>query len=135
MHRLGFPIETAHKIYQTLNRNPQINTAIWLMSHLACADDLDNGYTAIQLALFQQYTHDIQAPRSLAHSAAIMAWPEAHMDWVRPGLMLYGVSPLLKTTAQQYDLKAVMHFYAPIIAIHYFQKGDSLGYGSIWDMP
>jgi len=135
MHRLGFPIEDSAKIYQKLVQNPQINTTCWLMSHLACADDLDNVYTLQQLSLFQQYTQSIKTPRSLAHSAGIVAWPETHMDWVRPGIMLYGVSPLLNTEAKQYRLKAVMSFYAPIIAVHHFQKGASLGYGLIWTCP
>jgi alanine racemase len=52
--------------------------------------------------------------------------------------MLYGVSPLLFTDnldESYYGLKAVMSFYAPIIAVHNFQAGQALGYGSTWTCP
>ena len=135
MHRLGLPIETTAHIYQKLRQHAQIHPDIWLMSHLACADEVENVYTTQQLTLFKHYTQSIKAPRSLANSAGLMAWPKTQMDWVRPGIMLYGVSPFLNTPIQPYKLKAVMSFYAPIIAVHHFQKGESLGYGLLWTCP
>ena len=135
MHRLGFAIENARQIYQELIQHPRVNTGCWLMSHLACADDTANVYTSVQLSLFKQYTQGIKATRSLANSAGILAWPNTHMDWIRPGIMLYGAAPMLKEKDSLYALKAVMGFYAPIIAIHTFQKGEALGYGSIWTCP
>jgi alanine racemase len=32
--------------------------------------------------------------RSIAASGGILLWPQSHFDWARPGIILYGVSPL-----------------------------------------
>lgn len=134
MHRLGFPVSEVRKIYQRLNQHPKINPNCWLMSHLACADNLRNTYTNRQLSLFKQTTQGIKALRSLANSAGIIAWQDTHLDWVRAGIMLYGASPL-QNDHDNAGLQAVMSLYAPIIAIHRFKKGDALGYASTWTCP
>jgi alanine racemase len=134
MHRLGFPAPDVRDIYQSLNQHSKVNANVWLMSHLACADELNNTYTDTQLSLFKQATQGIKALRSLANSAGIIAWQDTHLDWVRAGIMLYGASPILNDTHNM-GLQAVMSLYAPIIAIHNFKKGDALGYASTWVCP
>ncbi len=75
------------------------------MTHFACADDAEDPMTLEQIRRFYACTEGISAERSLANSAGILQWPDSHADWVRPGLMLYGVSPLLGKTARSLDLK------------------------------
>ena len=46
--------------------------------------------------------------RSIANSAALLAWPDTRADWVRPGLMLYGVSPFPGGTGAELGLRPAM---------------------------
>ena len=52
--------------------------------------------------------------------------------WVRPGIALYGISPLVGTSARDLDLKEVMDFKSKLIAIKHVSKGQSVGYNSTW---
>ena len=135
MHRLGIPIDKARSVYQRLNDNLNVKSGCWLMTHLACADDVSDETTQRQLSLFKEYTHGIQATRTIANSAGILAWEDSHDNWVRPGIMLYGSSPMIKGDRNKDKLKAVMSLYAPLIAVHDLKKGDMIGYGSTWECP
>ncbi len=72
------------------------------MSHFGCADELDSHITPPQqIELFKSLTSGCQGgERSLAASAGLLAWPQSHLDWVRPGIIMYGVSPFDDKTAQ-----------------------------------
>jgi alanine racemase len=133
MGRLGFPRDEVDTAYRRLSGMPQVK-AVTLMSHLSDADDPDNSKTLTQLSRLRLSDAD-EVPRSLANSAAICGWPDTHLDWVRPGIMLYGSSPLQQQDAAQLDLKAVMSLQSEIIAVKSFQRGDTVGYGSTWVCP
>ncbi len=135
MHRLGLAPEKIQLIYQQLKQHPAIHPDIWLMSHFACADEPDNTMTHEQINNFEHYTAALDAPKTLANSAGILAWPESHRDWVRPGIMLYGSSPINTIDRQEFDLQTTMTLLAPLIAIHTLKKGDAVGYGATWICP
>ncbi len=136
MHRLGFAPDQARALIERLEHLPQVRRPIHLMSHLACADDLSSEATAQQMAWFDQATHDLPNPHSLANSAGILGWPASRRDWVRPGIMLYGASPFAEgAPVQQWDLQGVMHLQAPIIAIQHCPAGGRIGYGATWTCP
>jgi alanine racemase len=134
MHRLGFPAEQAASIYERLTAMPNINV-VAIMSHLANADDVDDDKTRQQLAILEHCHPQGQCDMSLANSAAVCAWPDTHLDWVRPGIMLYGSSPLLDRNAAQLDLQAAMSFFSEVISIQTLNAGDAVGYGSTWLCP
>jgi alanine racemase len=136
MHRLGFSPETFTAAYRVLQEAPQVSD-IMLMSHFARADELDSPYTQQQIDCFNRWTQGLQAPRSLANSSAVLAWPDSHAQWVRPGMMLYGVSPLVHATSASALLRPVMQLESEIIAIRALQAGESIGYGGryICDKP
>ena len=73
--------------------------------------------------------------RSLSNSAAVLQFPEAHYDIVRPGLALYGVSPLAGTIGADWGLKPVMTLQTTIIAIQQLKAGESVGYGAQYVCP
>ncbi|ADE16549.1 alanine racemase [Nitrosococcus halophilus Nc 4] len=134
MHRLGFPPERVAEAVTSLRRCPAVAAVVGLMSHLANADQAEDSLTAIQLETFERIT----VPglwRSMANSAAVIACPQAHFDWVRPGLMLYGVSPFAHCTGAAVGLKPVMTLKTRLIAIHHLHPGDSIGYGATWVCP
>lgn len=134
MHRLGFPPEKTLDLYQSLNSNPQISK-INLMTHFSDADHLEKSKTQNQIELFHSTVKDLSVDTSLCNSAGILGWPQAHANWVRPGLMLYGVSPFKNKTGMEHDLKPVMTLRSDIMAIHDCQKGDAIGYGERFICP
>jgi alanine racemase len=131
MGRLGFSAEQLPDIYQQLSSNPDIKKPIGLMTHLACSDQRNNPHTIHQIELFYK-TVVWSGARSLACSAAIMAWPQTHADWVRPGIMLYGISPFADSTGLEFGLKPVMTLISRLIAVKEIAKGGSVGYGAAW---
>ncbi|MDG2293088.1 MAG: alanine racemase [Methylophilaceae bacterium] len=127
MNRLGFPCKDYATAYQHLSSCPQVGE-ITLMTHFATADTA----AGIQqpLARFSEATKTLDAPISLANSATILRHPAAHADWVRPGIMLYGASPVTATPAADFDLKPAMQLNSQIIAVQTLNKGDGVGYGA-----
>ncbi|MCL5798942.1 MAG: alanine racemase, partial [Gammaproteobacteria bacterium] len=94
MNRLGFPPEAVPVVLERLAargafaRHPPV-----LMTHFAQADRPGEEATRDQIRRFEALARPPGALRSAANSAALLACPEAHYDWVRPGLLLFGVSP------------------------------------------
>lgn len=133
MHRLGF---AAHEVYDVLNaltNCPWIDKEIGLMTHLACADEPTNSANINQLTCFNELTLPaVKLIKSISNSAAIMTFPETHADIVRPGIMLYGVSPFNSKTGQELGLKPVMRFISAISAIHHYPAQSTIGYGGTW---
>lgn len=132
MHRLGIEPKDFDYYYQRLIESENVLPGIVLMSHLACADDIKNDATTNQLALFNELTGDNAEAKSMANSAAVCAWPDSHFQWVRPGLMLYGISPMLAQSAETLNLAPVMTMKSSLIAIREIEAGDSVGYGAAW---
>ncbi len=127
MNRLGFVPDDYVAAYQALTQNKQVGE-ITLMTHFATADE-ETGI-AEQLACFNAAIEVIDAPVSLANSATILRYPEAQADWVRPGIMLYGATPVGGTPATTFDLQPVMQFTSQIIAVQHLAEGESVGYGA-----
>lgn len=134
MHRIGFPPE---RLAEVLNRAAAIGliSRIGIMSHLANADDPADAYTDTQIAAFQGACEPFTKERSLANSAGIVAWPASRLDWVRPGIMLYGVSPVHDRDATPIGLQPVMRLESRLIAVNRFRKGDAVGYQGAWVCP
>ena len=126
MNRLGFPAERYRQVFERLARSPAV-AGITLMSHFADADG-ERG-VAEQLRRFEAATAPIEAPRSLANSAAILRHPDTHADWVRPGIMLYGCSPFADRPAAAFGLRPVMTLASELIAVQSLRPGDRVGYG------
>ena len=134
MHRLGIAPERAAGCLRQLQGLAQVRVA-GLMTHLANADDADDPATPAQLERMRALGGGLDLPRSIANSAGILSWPESHADWVRPGLMLYGASPLLGRSAQDLGLRPVMTLSAPLIAVRGIAAGERVGYGGTWAAP
>jgi alanine racemase len=126
MNRLGFaPTDFPHA-YEQLRQLEAIKS-ITLMTHFATADEAPGIESA--LGIFNGLTSSLKSPKSIANSASILRYPETHLDWVRPGIMLYGATPVSGTPAVSYGLKPVMTLQSEIIAIQQLMPGDSVGYG------
>ncbi len=135
MHRLGFAPRQVQQVYQRLQTCRNVARPLRLMSHFAESDDRSADITRSQFDSFNDTVAEFQGERSIANSAAIIAFPQSHVDWVRPGIMLYGISPFTDTTGKDEGLQTVMTLTSRLIALNYFKKGDRIGYGGVWTCP
>lgn len=134
MHRIGFDPGEVAAVVARLEGLPQV-VITGLMSHLACADDRKSASTDTQIDVFADTTAPYGCTRSLANSAGVCAWPRSHQNWVRPGIMLYGCSPMLKEDDTDIGLHPVMSLCSRIIAVKRLKQGDRIGYGGDWCCP
>ena len=131
MNRLGFGVEGLRPAYNAIRMHPQVRN-ITFMTHFADADGA--GGVSAQLAWFEELTKPFEVrARSLANSAALMRFPQARGDWVRPGIMLYGCSPFADQSAAQLGLKPAMTLASEIIAVHHLHPGERVGYGFTYE--
>ncbi|MFT5674746.1 MAG: alanine racemase [Paraglaciecola sp.] len=137
MHRLGIAPESVEDIYQQLSACPNVSDVV-LTTHFASADRLDSDFTLTQLSLYKQAVSNIieQAnepiEQSIANSAGVLAWPQSRLDWNRPGIMLYGLSPFANSHEEANKLVPAMTFKSQIIALRTIGAGESVGYGNTW---
>ncbi|QHG92722.1 alanine racemase [Coxiella endosymbiont of Amblyomma sculptum] len=132
MHRLGFSPKNLKSVYDRLSSCLSIQKPIGLMTHLADADNEDRSFTEWQINRFIKITENQHVPKSIVNSAGLLNYPIAFFDWVRPGIMLYGVSPFSWETGVERNLKPVMTLSAKIISIKNCRPGDVVGYGCSW---
>lgn len=135
MGRLGFPAAQAADVLRSLSGSASLRQPVGILSHFACADEPGHPLNRKQIDAFRAIAQDHAGPKSLCNSAAIFAFPDLHFDWVRPGLALYGASPLAGRSAEELGLKPVMTFSAELIAVQNAARGSSVGYGARFVCP
>ena len=131
MHRLGFSVDGLRECHGRLKGAAQVGE-LNLISHFACADERGHALTETQL---ERYAELLELPFehcSLANSAAVLTLPQAHMAWIRPGIMLYGATPFAELSARELGLKPVMTLTGALIAVRDVPVGESVGYGASW---
>lgn len=131
MHRLGLAAEAVRELFPPLRGAAQV-AELNLMSHFACADERGHALTEAQLECFLDLLDLDFDQRSLANSAALLTIPASHMDWLRPGIMLYGATPFAELSAAELGLRPVMSLTAQLIAVREVAAGESVGYGASW---
>jgi alanine racemase len=140
MHRLGFAPEDLREAYARLQAAPAVDADIVLMNHFASSDEFIGSpshgrQTREQLRVFAEATAGLPGARSLANSAAVLGWPDAHFDWVRPGGALYGISVVEGTTGADFDLRPAMTLATRLIAVNRIRRGERIGYSATWECP
>ena len=141
MHRLGFApgaFRAAHARLSAL-RGGSVGEVV-LMNHFASSDDFADSpsrglQTREQMAVFREVTAGLAGARSLANSAAVLGWPEAHEDWVRPGGALYGISVVDGCTGAHFGLRPAMTLSTRLIAVNRVCRGGRIGYAGTWECP
>lgn len=129
MNRLGFAPPAYRLAFHRLHAaGHRVNH----MTHFANADYADREPSVgVQTECFFNTIDGLHGETSLANSAAVLWHRNALGDWVRPGIMLHGISPSGKfEDIAHANLKAVMSLTSSIIAIQELQPGDAVGYGS-----
>lgn len=133
MNRLGLSSQELNQCLVKMKDCSNINL-IGFMSHFAASELLadQNSITQEQIKEFELLIADNKGSQSLANSAAILNYPNSHLDWVRPGLMLYGVSNIKGKTGKDFNLMPAMEFVCRVIQIKTLVAGAKVGYGQTW---
>lgn len=135
MNRLGFNDKALIEAAQQLS---DAGYQLILTTHFANADDRDHPLNSSQKQRFSDMLNALKndvSPNikgSLCNSAGIVNFTDSHYDWVRPGIMLYGSSPVNDKSANDLNLQPAMDFSAQIIALQTLNAGEAVGYGSRW---
>ncbi len=101
-----------------------------LMSHFSDADLLDKGFADHQLGLFLSLSREMKKKKinfrymHMANSAAVLTLPDAHLDMVRPGIMLYGYG-----CCENKDLKPILSLKSSPVFIKIVPAGAPISYG------
>ncbi|MEP3561827.1 MAG: alanine racemase [Marinobacter sp.] len=133
MNRLGFRPSELPVVMAKLEQAGQRAGLQGFVTHFACADDTSSPMTHEQTRSFEQATEAWpKLMRSVGNSAAHFLPDQPLYDWSRPGIMLYGASPMIGKTGPDLGLKPVMTLEAPLITTRVVQPGESIGYGSTW---
>jgi alanine racemase len=126
MNRLGFGVEDVPDILARLRTCKNVKSIV-AMTHFATADGAG---VAEPWERFVGATVNTGLPISTSNSAALLRFPQTHGDWVRPGIMLYGGSPMPDLeSAVDIGLKPVMTLESSLIAVQTLQAGERVGYG------
>ena len=131
MHRLGVHPEQVDEFYQRLKKCPLVES-ISFVSHFSRADELDCGYTEKQISTFEQATQSYpEHDRSISASSGILYWKQAHYEWVRPGIIMHGISPHYEPITHL-GFQPVMTLSSSLIAVRTHKAGEPVGYGGTW---
>jgi alanine racemase len=143
MGRLGLPLEAAGggalADALAVARLPGLRLE-GVFTHLATADAPDTGAAEAQLALFEGFLARLAAAgvrpalRHAANSAALLRLPAARLDWVRPGISLYGLDACPDAAALA-TLRPAMSLKARVIQVKPVAAGQGISYGLTWRAP
>ncbi len=128
MNRLGFSVESADSFIRRY-RNLECIEHCGIMSHLASADEPGHDQTRSQFELFSQLQRFPFPLMSLSNSAGVLTLDCLEKSLVRPGILLYGASPIAK---YQKHFTPVMTLQSRLIDIKNVKPGDTVGYGGTW---
>lgn len=130
MHRLGFSPAQAARAYEQLTQMPQVKNVV-VMTHLANADVRAASGISVE-AQISRLPPSLSGPGvelSLANSAGILDHGSARKHWQRPGIMLYGASPLETENEHSEKLRPAMTLKSRVMATRWIEPGEGVGYG------
>lgn len=119
MNRLGIRPDEL----ETLSGKP-----FMVMSHFACADDVDHPLTTHQGQVFASVIKNFpDSKHSLCNSSGLFRHPEWHYDMVRPGMALYGLNPTPETNN---PMRQTVTLETRLLQIHQGKAGETVGYSA-----
>lgn len=136
MERIGVHWYSAGSLLEASLQCPDVDV-VGIFSHFANADAADLGHARLQLERFLEVL-DFYPRRSLplptrhiANSGGVLALPESHLDLVRPGIALYGVSPS-PHVPWTLGLQPALTWKSRVVYFKVVQAGNPVSYGSTW---
>lgn len=133
MTRLGMPLDDAYELTMKLIKNaPGRLRLSGIMTHFAESDVKGSEYSSQQVDAFSSFYKKIGSPPGLmchcANSGAIVNMREAHLQAVRPGIMLYGYLPC-RALAAKVDIIPAGSWKTEVVDTKRIRKGTHVGYG------
>lgn len=125
MNRLGLKDEDLKGVVAAVPKQLRLG----LFSHFSDADDPTHPKNNEQRQRFDHWRNRLELPGGMSGSAAILGGHGTDLEWIRPGIMLYGINPFIAKPA---PLKPVMKLEAPVISVREVAPGETVGYGSTW---
>jgi alanine racemase len=128
MNRLGMSVAEAQALSPRAAQPAHGITLV--MSHLACAEDLQHPLNGRQVAAFREVARLFtNVAASLANSSGVFLGPQFHFDLLRPGAALYGVNP---TPEADNPMQPVVEVKARVVQVRNVERGETVGYGATW---
>lgn len=139
MGRLGQSHRTADQLLDATLAAPDV-VVEGVFSHFATSDEADRTFTDVQVERFLSIVEwfdrrGLPTPtRHLANSGGVLGYPEAHLDMVRPGLLLYGAypSPEVERTVA---VTPALRWLSQVVYFKVVRRGDTVSYGATWEAP
>ncbi|HHE32104.1 MAG TPA: alanine racemase [Chlorobaculum parvum] len=138
MGRLGVTPEEAHSLLELIDRCPNLDL-VGIYTHFA-EGHKPGGFTARQLDQFLHIAHGYEQRtgttvlKHAANSGALVSTPDARLDMVRPGILLYGCHPV-DSEPTNVPVKPVMQFQCKVMFVKEVSAGTSISYGRTWSAP
>jgi alanine racemase len=132
MHRLGFRDDNILQTLPDVAASPNLSIDA-VYTHFATADDPEHSLFGEQRERFESVLRRLPAlgiqatVRHAANSAAMLRDERVWYDFVRPGLLLYGVAP--PPLATTLDLQPALSLHSRIVAVKGLRPGEGSGYG------
>ena len=139
MERLGVHYYSADELLERVALSPCCELC-GVFSHLATSESADRCFTELQLERFHRVLELFPRRgwpmplRHISNSGGILNFPAAHLDMVRPGIVLYGVYPGAETE-RSVELKPVLSLKTRVVFFKVVKSGASVGYGRTWTAP
>jgi alanine racemase len=136
MERIGVHFYNAEKFLESAYSYKNIFVE-GIYSHFATAESSDLTFTKLQLERFNEVLNyfnkkSIKPPiRHISNSGAVLQLPEANLDMVRPGIMLFGVYPS-KNIKKIVDVKPALTWKSLVVYFKVIKAGNAVGYGLTW---
>lgn len=129
MNRHGLPEDEAQALLNSPDLLSALNVQV-IMSHFACADELDHEMNHMQYQKFMDIAaHFPHAKKSLCNSSGIFLNADYHLDVVRAGMALYGLNPTPYTNS---PMRPVVRLEAPIIQLKVADNQSTSGYNATY---
>jgi alanine racemase len=133
MSRYGARWDQALVEFEKCNRYSHLQW-VGVMTHFPMSDELDKSFALLQIMRMQQLAqsfsdHGYHIPLwHMCNSGGLLDLPDARMNMVRCGILLYGIYPS-KAVQKPLALRPVMTLKTHIVAIKELQRGATVGYG------
>ncbi len=108
-----------------------------IFTHFARADEPHAGLTGQQLSRFNSLINDLRqadlCPEMIhaANSAAVLNYPEAYFDMVRPGIAIFGLDPSPESKLPG-SFRPALTWKARLTSVRRLPPGHGVSYGSIY---
>ena len=133
MGRLGFPHDDLGRPAEELFALPGLDVE-GIFTHFAVAEEVRRDYTDVQFARLERAIALLEGKglevrvRHACNSAAILSHPDKYLNAVRPGIMLYGVSPVARLP-EGVTLRTTFSFKSAVVSLHDVPPFTGIGYG------